>query len=126
MQFAAMCFVDPKAFFAKLDRRAVDMEVAGGEAVGRTARLLIAKFRQFYSTLDQELLTLEEAERESGYTYDHLRKLVSKGAIANHGRRGKPLIQRGELPKKASSKKADSYDAAADVADYLAKRQGTV
>jgi hypothetical protein len=47
-----------------------------------------------------ELLTLKQASRESGYSTDHLARLVTSGTIPNCGRRGKPLIARGNLPIK--------------------------
>jgi hypothetical protein len=47
-----------------------------------------------------ELLTLEAAARECGYSADHLGRLVKAGRLANLGRSGAPKVQRGELPRK--------------------------
>jgi hypothetical protein len=48
-----------------------------------------------------DLLTLEAAARECGYSEDHLGRLVNRGQLTNHGRRGAPKVRRDELPRKA-------------------------
>lgn len=47
-----------------------------------------------------ELLTLAEAEVESGYSRSHLGRLVRTGKLRNHGGRTSPRVRRGELPKR--------------------------
>lgn len=42
-------------------------------------------------------LTLSEAAEESGYSADHLGRLVRQGKIPNAGRRGAPRIRRADL-----------------------------
>lgn len=49
---------------------------------------------------DDDLLTLRAAARESGFSPDHLGRLLRQGRIPNAGRRGSPRIRRGDLPKK--------------------------
>jgi hypothetical protein len=49
---------------------------------------------------DVELLTLTEAAELSGYSADHLGRLVRSGALKNHGRPNAPRVRRGDLPKK--------------------------
>lgn len=48
----------------------------------------------------EESLSLKEAARESGYSSDHLGRLVRSGKIPNAGRPGAPRIRRGDLPRK--------------------------
>ena len=48
-----------------------------------------------------EALTLEQAADESGYSYAHVQRTVSEGAIDNVGEPGAPRIRRGDLPRKA-------------------------
>jgi hypothetical protein len=48
-------------------------------------------------------LTLRDAARESGYSVDHLARLVREGTIPNAGRPRAPRIRRKDLPRKASS-----------------------
>jgi len=47
-----------------------------------------------------ELLTLEEAEVESGYTRSHLRRLMREGTIPNAGNDIGPMILRAHVPRK--------------------------
>lgn len=46
-------------------------------------------------------LTLSEASELSGYSTDHLGRLVRDGKIPNAGRPGAPRIARGDLPRKS-------------------------
>jgi len=48
-------------------------------------------------------LSLVEAADESGYSADHLGRLVRAGAIPNAGRVNAPKIRRRDLPKKAGA-----------------------
>lgn len=47
-----------------------------------------------------ELLTLDEAEVESGYTRRHLLRLIREGVIPSASPAGAPLILRAHLPRK--------------------------
>lgn len=47
-------------------------------------------------------LSLDDAAAESGYSAEHLGRLVRDGTIPNAGRRGKPFIRRGDLPRRAA------------------------
>jgi hypothetical protein len=47
-----------------------------------------------------EALTLEDAVKESGYSYSALQKKVASGEIENVGGKGSPRIRREELPRK--------------------------
>ena len=49
---------------------------------------------------DATLLTLQEAAAESGFSPDHLGRLVREGKIPNAGRPGAPQIARRDLPIK--------------------------
>ncbi|HEU4630159.1 MAG TPA: hypothetical protein VFS08_10465, partial [Gemmatimonadaceae bacterium] len=79
---------------------------------------------------ENETLTLAEAALASGYSVDHLRHLVSSGAIANAGRKHAPRVRAGDLPRKPGAPSAGqagapagTYDLDADVA-HLAGRIG--
>ena len=48
-------------------------------------------------------LSLVEAASESGYSADHLGRLVRDGKIPNAGRPGAPRIARKHLPRKCHS-----------------------
>ena len=49
---------------------------------------------------DETTLTLTDAASESGYSADHLGRLVREGKIPNAGRPGAPRIARRLLPLK--------------------------
>jgi hypothetical protein len=49
-----------------------------------------------------DLLTLEAAARECGYSADHLGRLVKRGKLTNHGREHAPKVRRVDLPRKPS------------------------
>jgi len=50
--------------------------------------------------IQDEVLTLEKAAVESGYSRSRLRHLVAEGSIPNAGRKGSPRIRRGDMPRK--------------------------
>ena len=50
---------------------------------------------------DETTLSLVEAAKESGYSRDHLGRLVRDGRIPNAGRTNAPRIARRHLPRKA-------------------------
>ena len=52
---------------------------------------------------DGALLTLAEASRRSGYSADHLARLIKQGALRDYGRKHAPLVRETELPKKPRS-----------------------
>jgi hypothetical protein len=45
-------------------------------------------------------LTLSEAAAESGYSVDHLSRLLRSNRLPNAGRRYSPRIRRGDLPRR--------------------------
>ena len=48
----------------------------------------------------QTILTRVQAAEESGYTPDHISRLIAEKRIKNVGRKGKPLVRRSDLPRK--------------------------
>lgn len=75
---------------------------------------------------DDELLTLTEAAAVSGYSADHLGRLVRDGTIRNAGRPNAPRIRRGDLPVKPSAQLASAapplYDPQTDARTLLSRR----
>jgi hypothetical protein len=61
---------------------------------------LLADLDSAIRACDDELLTLDEASQISGYSADHLGRLVREGKISNAGRPGAPRIRRAALPRK--------------------------
>jgi hypothetical protein len=78
-------------------------EAAAIGALAPTAQLcdLVLRDLQMMRTAAQdELLTLTEAARRSGYSREHLSRLVGLGTIPNAGRRNAPRIRAADLPRK--------------------------
>ena len=75
----------------------------------------------------EEALSLAQAARVSGYSKDHLARLIRSGCIANAGAKNKPRIRRKDVPRKPKFSLASGdgfrYDALAD-ARSLRERQG--
>ncbi len=59
-------------------------------------------------------LTLTDASNLSGYTTDHLSRLIREGKLANHGRKGKPLVRRSELPMRPKDTIANARNSGYD------------
>lgn len=68
--------------------------------------------------LDNDALSLADASKESGLSVDRLRHKVSAGELPNAGRKGKPLIRRGDLPVKRKPRN-NAFDAAGAARGYL-------
>lgn len=69
---------------------------SAARAYEKAAELAEAAWREFQG---QEL-SLQQASEESGYSVDHLQRLVAEQRIPNAGRKGKPRVRRGDLPTK--------------------------
>jgi len=64
---------------------------------------VLADVDALFASANDETLTLREAARESGYSQDHLARMVRTGAIPNAGRSRSPRIRRANLPRKAAA-----------------------
>ncbi len=66
---------------------------------------------------DDEVLTLRDAAAVSGYTVDHLARLIRQGKLPNAGRKRAPRVHRRDVPLKANTSRGhdtDSYNARSD------------
>ncbi|MDQ6717527.1 MAG: hypothetical protein M3Z17_04145 [Gemmatimonadota bacterium] len=70
------------------------------------------------------LLSLTAAASVTGYTPDHLARLIRGGSLTNHGRKGSPRVKLCECPKKArlATGIARAYDVRADARSLGARR----
>jgi len=76
----------------------------------------------------EQRLTLAAAAERSGYSADHLGRLVRTGRLPNAGHRGAPRVRAGDLPMRparfgVAAPRSGSYDPIAD-ARSLVSRQG--
>ena len=82
-------------------RQAKTLRRYGGETPAVALESCAAELEATLTERDETTLSLTEAARESGYSADHLGRLVRDGKIPNAGRPGAPRIARRHLPRKA-------------------------
>ena len=74
----------------------------------------------------EEALSLAEAARISGYSRDHLARLIRSGSIPNAGAKNRPKLRRKDVPRKPHSSLASDtsfrYDALADARSLRSRR----
>ena len=84
--------------------------------------------RAFLSARDEKVLTLPEAARESGYSVDHLGRMIRQGKLPNAGAPNRPRIRAGDLPRRPNRRLAaaevGAYDPSADARALLGRRGG--
>lgn len=73
-----------------------------------------------------ERLTLAQAALRSGYSAEHLARLVRVGTLPNAGRRGSPRIRAGDLPvrpqRAVAAARPHAYDPVADARAIAGRR----
>ena len=88
---------------------------------------LLAELDQIADNGANELLPLHRAAAESGYSADHLGRLLRDGKLANAGRVNAPRIRRGDLPIKVRHAVAldaeRSYDPDTDARSLVSRLQ---
>ncbi len=72
------------------------------ESVARAYEKSATELDEWLREQDERLFDLQEAATLSGYSADHLGRLVRDGIIPNAGRTGAPKIRLSDLPRKAS------------------------
>jgi hypothetical protein len=92
----------PQDFRAKWAAEADTMRRRGAWVNGAAVLdEVLADFASITHGDADELLNLQHASRESGYSANHLGRLVRVGTIPNAGRPNAPKIRRRDLPRKA-------------------------
>src|SRR5690606_4895002 len=76
----------------------------GAEPQARTLEYCADALWSLLRANDDELLSLQQAADESGYTPDHLGRLIREGKVPNAGRKARPMIRRSDLPAKPARK----------------------
>jgi hypothetical protein len=91
-----------------------------------------ALVEEFLSDLErlasaETAMSLAEASRLSGYSADHLGRLVRKGEISNRGRKNAPKVLLSECPRKAKkvvgTGHARRYDVDTDALSLVGSRR---
>jgi hypothetical protein len=87
---------------------------------------VLADFEHALRDDGEVFLNLTQAARVTGYTPNHLGRLIADKQLKNYGRAGAPRVRLAELPKKRVSIASQStapYDAGTD-ARLLLRRRG--
>ena len=84
-------------------KQAKTLREYGGETPAVAIESCAAQLEEALRNRDEATLTLTDAARESGYSADHLGRLVRDGKIPNAGRPGAPRIARRHLPRKTGT-----------------------
>ncbi len=84
-------------------RHAKALRRYGGETPATALESCAAELEATLVERDETTFSLVEAAHESGYSSDHLGRLVRDGKIPNSGRPGAPKIARSHLPRKAQA-----------------------
>lgn len=94
--------------------RALDARVDGARLIEE----ILVELEPVVSGKDAEALTISEAARRSGYSADHLGRLIRNGTLRNVGKVGAPRVLAGDLPRKAKAQVAalnrSAYSPASD------------
>lgn len=84
-------------------RQAEQLRRFGADQAANALEVVAGDLTEWLSELSDETLSLKEAAAESGYTADHLGRLIREGKIRNAGRPNAPRIRRADLPRKAGT-----------------------
>ena len=115
-------------FFAKWEREAEVLRRR--EALVNGAALceeLLQDVVKLLGNENERLLSLGEAARASGYSADHLGRLIRNGTIPNAGRPNAPRVRYGDLPRKPSQvakRGPQPYHPDTDARTLLSRQRG--
>ena len=101
------------------------VERCGHESTGKLIRRLVGELEEALRDDQDETLKLPEAALESGYSLEHLRKMVASGKIPNAGAKGRPLIRRGDLPNGPANPKGRFGSPEDDARSFLSRSGNT-
>jgi len=83
-------------------------------------REILNDVESVFAAEEGEKLSLEEAANLSGYSRDHIGRLIRSGSLPNAGRHGRPRVRRADLPRKP---KGLPDEAGTDIVFSSSKRQ---
>ena len=100
------------------------VERCGHESTGKLIRRMTGELEEALRDDQDETLTLAEAALESGYSVEHLRKLLANDVIPNAGAKGRPRICRRDLPARPVTGNRQIGSPEDDARDFLRERAG--
>jgi len=90
------------------------------------AREIVSSIRAIRETSLEEPLSLAEAAKRSGYTADHIGRLVREGKVPNVGRKNAPRVRARDLPvlrkPKLAPPSSTAYDPDTDARSLRVRR----
>jgi len=96
---------------------------------GALCREFLADLEAVIQSEAEEVLTVDQAAVESGYSKEHIARMVRQGTVPNAGRKQAPRIRRADLPRKPGRLLAPSqrvsYDPTTDARDLLCRQRRT-
>jgi len=115
-------------FFAKWEREAEVLRRRGALVNGAVlCEDLLSDVAALLSNESERLLSLGEAAKASGYSADHLGRLIRSGTIPNAGRPNAPRLRYGDLPRKPSQvakRGPQPYHPDTDARTLLSRQRG--
>lgn len=97
------------ALIAHWGADAATLRRRGAEREATVLESAAAELAAAQAAWEAELLTLEQAARESGLSYSALEKAVRRGRLPNAGSKGAPRVRRADLPRKGPAKSGPDF-----------------
>lgn len=88
---------------------------------------VLADFKTVMASEREAVLSLPDAASRSGYSVEHLGRLIRDGRLPNAGRKGSPRIRAADLPRKPRAlvpNGPQAYDPTADARTLLDRQRG--
>ena len=93
---------------------------------GLIVRQIVASLRRVRETALAETMSLTEAAERTGYSAEHIGRLVRRGRLPNAGRKNAPRVRLGDLrlevKPKLAGKSARVYDPLSDARSLRVRR----
>ena len=97
-------------------------EWASAEKAARAWEAAAGELEAALAAVEHELLNLQQAAKRSGYSPDHLGRLLREGRVPNSGRENAPKIKVSDLPRKPGQVPAQEVTRHATAAKELIAR----
>ena len=115
-------------FLAKWSAEATAMARRGVMVEGASlCNEILTDCRAVMALEGETVLSLPEAAARSGYSAEHLGRMIRQGRIPNAGRKGAPQIRVTDLPRKPPGlvpSGSRAYDPSADARTLLDRQRG--
>jgi hypothetical protein len=92
--------VNPRKLAVGWREKADELRDLALESEARAFERCASELERAFAEHDMKALTLQQAADESGFSYGHVQRLVTEGALENVGAPGSPRVRRGDLPRK--------------------------